>query len=103
MLDNIVFISGAQQSVSDIDLLPLSLPPTLPVPPLQEDLWVITEATVGLPVLSSSYPPAVPHTVGHLLVLLSQFIPPSPSRGKAPLHETFLTSLEFLQDKECPW
>ena len=55
----------------------LSLPPTLPIPPLQ----VVTEHRADLPVLCNSFPQAVHCIFGSVCmsILLSHFVPASPS------------------------
>ena len=55
----------------------LSLPPTLPIPPLQG----VTKQLVDLPVLCSSFPLAIHFTLGSVYMsgLLSHFVPASPS------------------------
>ena len=54
-----------------------SLPLTLPIPPLQ----VVTKHRADLPVLCSSFPLAIYFTFGrvHMSMLLSYFVPASPS------------------------
>ena len=54
----------------------LSLPPTLSIPPLQ----VITKHGADLPVLCSSFPPAIHFTFGSVCMsmLLSHFVPAPP-------------------------
>ena len=56
---------------------PLSLPPTLLIPPLQ----VVTKHRADLPVLCSCFPLAIYFTFGsvYMSVLLSHFVPASPS------------------------
>ena len=59
-------------------ILPLlSLPPTLPIPPLK----VVTKHRADLPVLCSSFPLAIHFTSGnvYMSMLLSHFVPASPS------------------------
>ena len=55
----------------------LSLPPTLPIPPLQ----VVTKHRADLPVLCCCFPLAIYFTFGsiYMSVLLSHFVPASPS------------------------
>ena len=55
----------------------VSLPPTSRHP----TLWVVTEHHAGLPMLYSNFPVAIYFTYGSgdVSMLLSQFIPPSPS------------------------
>ena len=57
----------------------LSLRPLLPSPTL--DPQVITECQAGLPVLYSSFPLVIyfTHRSLYMSMLLSQFVPPSPS------------------------
>ena len=54
----------------------LSLPPTLPIPPLQ----VVIKHRADLPVLCSSFPLAIYFTFGsvYMSVLLSHYVPASP-------------------------
>ena len=55
----------------------LRLPPALPIPPLQ----VVTKHQADLPVLCSSFPPAIHFAFGsvYMSMLLSHFVPASPS------------------------
>ena len=60
----------------------LRLPPTLPIPPLE----VVTEHQVDLPVLCGCFPLAIYFTFGsvYMSVLLSHFVPASPSPSPCP-------------------
>ena len=60
----------------------LSFPPTLPIPPLQ----VVTEHQADLPVQCSCFPLASCFTFGsvYMSVLLSHFVPASPSPSPCP-------------------
>ena len=60
----------------------LSLPPTLPIPPLQ----LVTKHQADLPVLCSCFPLAICFTFGsvYMSVLLSHFIPVYPSPSPCP-------------------
>ena len=64
----------------------LDLPPTAhPFPPFQ----VVIDYQAELPVLHSSFPLAIYFTYGNIYVsmLLSQFVPPSPSPWKESYHQ----------------
>ena len=88
MLHNAVLVSVVQQNESaiciDISPIPslLRLPPTLPIPPLQ----VVTKHRADLPVLCGCFPLAMHFTVGsvYMSMLLSHFIPASPSPPPCP-------------------
>ena len=60
----------------------LHLRPTLPIPPLQ----LVTKHRADLPVLCSCFPLAIYFTFGsvYMSVLLSHFVPASPSPGSCP-------------------
>ena len=99
MLYNVVLVSAVQQSESSIYIyiyphIPsiLSLPPTLPIPPL----YVITKHRVDLPVLCSSFPIAIHFTFGrvYMSMLLSHFVPasPSPAVSSSPFSTSLLCS-----------
>ena len=60
----------------------LSLPPSLPIPPLQ----VVTKHPADLPVLCGCFPLAIYFTFGsvYMSVLLSHFVPAYPSPSPCP-------------------
>ena len=79
----------------------LSLPPTLPIPPLQ----VVTKHRADLPVLCGCFPLAIYFTFGgvYTSMPLSHFVPayPSPSPSSSPFSTSaslFLSCLQVLQN-----
>ena len=76
----------------------LSLPPTLPIPPLQ----VVTKHRADLPVLCSCFPLAIYFIFGSLYmsVLLSHFVLASPSPNPVSSSPFSTSTSLFLC---CPW
>ena len=73
----------------------LSLPPILPIPPLQ----VIAKHRAGLPVLCSCFPLAILHSVVYICRCYSHFTPASPSHPMSSSPFSMSTSL-FLPCKQ---
>ena len=83
MLYSFLLYSDVNQLYVHVCPLPLELRShPIPLPLLQ----VITEHQAAFPVLYSLFPLALLHMVVHMSMLLSQFIPPSPSRPQPPVH-----------------